>query len=34
MKLSGIPDLKIGGKNVEKTFSIKFLGVMLDEHIL
>ena len=32
-EISGIPDLKIGSKNVEKTSSIKFLGVKLDEHI-
>ena len=32
-EISGIPDLKIGSKNIEKTSSIKFLGVMLDEHI-
>ena len=32
-KISGIPDLKIGSKNTEKTSSIKFLGVMLDERI-
>ena len=29
-----IPNLKIGSKNIEKTSSIKFLGVMLDKHIL
>ena len=33
-EISGIPDLKIGSKNIEKTSSIKFLGVMLDKHIL
>ena len=32
-EISGIPDLKIGSKNIEKTSSIKFLGVMLDKHI-
>ena len=32
-EISGIPNLKIGSKNIEKTSSIKFLGVMLDEHI-
>ena len=32
-EISGIPDLKIGIKNVEKTSSIKFLRVMLDKHI-
>ena len=32
-EISEIPDLKIGNKNNEKTSSIKFLGVMLDEHI-
>ena len=32
-EISGIPDLKIGRKNIEKTSSIKFIGVMLDEHI-
>ena len=32
-EISAIPDLKIGSKNIEKTSSIKFLGVMLDEHI-
>ena len=31
---SGISDLKIGSKNIEKTSSIKFLGVMLDKHML
>ena len=25
--------MRIGSKNIEKTSSIKFLGVMLDEHI-
>ena len=33
-EISGIPDLKIGSKNIEKTSSIKFLGVMLDKHML
>ena len=32
-EISGIPDFKIGTKNIEKASSIKFLGVMLDEHI-
>ena len=32
-EISEIPYLKIGTKNIEKTSSIKFLGVMLDEHI-
>ena len=32
-EISGIPDLKIGSKNIEKTSPIKFLGVMLDKHI-
>ena len=32
-EISGIPDLKIGSKNIEETSSIKFLGVMLDGHI-
>ena len=32
-EISGIPDLKIGSKNIEKASSIKFLGVMLDEHL-
>ena len=32
-EISGIPDLKIESKNIEKKSSIKFLGVMLDEHI-
>ena len=32
-EISGIPDLKIGSKNVEKTSSIKFLRVMLDKHL-
>ena len=32
-EISGIPDLKIGSKNIEKTSSMKFLGVMLAEHI-
>ena len=32
-EILGIPDLKIGSKNIEKTSSINFLGVMLDEHI-
>ena len=32
-EISGIPDLKIGSKSIKKTSSIKFLGVMLDEHI-
>ena len=32
-EISGIPDLKTGRKNMEKTSSIKFLGVMLDKHI-
>ena len=31
-EISEIPDLKIGTKNIEKTSSIKFLGVMLEEH--
>ena len=31
-EISGIPDLKIGSKNIEKTSSTKFIGVMLDEH--
>ena len=26
--------MKIGSKSIEKTSSIKFLGVMLDKHIL
>ena len=29
-EISGIPDLKFGSKNIEKTSPIKFLGVMLD----
>ena len=32
-EISGIPDLKIGSKNIEKTSPIKFLGVMLDKYI-
>ena len=32
-EISGIPDMKIGSKSIKKTSSIKFLGVMLDEHI-
>ena len=32
-EISGIPDLKIGSKNIEKTSSIKFLEGMLDEHL-
>ena len=32
-EISAIPDLKIGSRNIEKTSSIKFLGVMLDEHV-
>ena len=32
-EISGIPDFKIGSKNIEKTSSIKFLGVMLGGHI-
>ena len=32
-EISGISDLIIGSRNIEKTSSIKFLGVMLDEHV-
>ena len=32
-EISGIHDLKIGSKNIEKTSSTKFIGVMLDKHI-
>ena len=32
-EISGIPHLKTWSKNIEKTPSIKFLGVMLDEYI-
>ena len=32
-EISGIPDLKIGSKNIEEVSSIKFLRVMLGEHI-
>ena len=28
-----VPDLQIAKKNIKRTFSIKFLGVMLDENI-
>ena len=33
-EIYGIPNLKIGGKNIENTSSIKFLAVMLDKNIL
>ena len=32
-EISGISDLKIGSKNIEKTSLVKCLGVMVDEHI-
>ena len=32
-EIYGVPDFKIGSKNIDKTSSIKFLGVMLDGHI-
>ena len=28
-----LPSLMVGSNNIERTCSIKFLGVMLDEHI-
>ena len=28
-----LPDLQIANKTIERTFSIKFLGVILDENI-